>query len=139
MYDATMTEHPNAQLARRAWDAISQGDAPALRATMNEDVVWHATARGTPWAGTHKGSDAVVDFLARVGEASDVFHASLVEVLASDERVLFVFRTALRRQGRVAELDYLLLGQVRDGRFSELWTVPLDPVAIESFWAGQRF
>ena len=138
MYDATMTEHPNAQLARRAWDAISQGDAAALRATMNEDVVWHATARGTPWAGTHKGSDAVVDFLARVGEASDVFHASLVEVLASDERVLFVFRTALRRQGRVAELDYLLLGQVRDGRFSELWTVPLDPVAIESFWAGQR-
>ncbi|MBS1105223.1 MAG: hypothetical protein H6Q91_725 [Deltaproteobacteria bacterium] len=133
-----VTEHPNAQLARRAWDAISQGDAPALRATMNEDVVWRATARGTPWAGTHEGPDAVVDFLARVGEASEVFDARLVDVLVSDERVLFVFHTSLRRGGRVAELDYLLLGRVQDGRFSEMWTAPLDPVAIESFWAGQR-
>lgn len=132
-----MTEHPNAQLARRAWDAISQGDAPALRATMNEDVVWRATARGTPWAGTHQGPDDVVDFLARVGEASEVFDASLVDVLVSDERVLFVFHVSLRRGGRVAELDYLLLGRVRDGRFSEMWSAPLDPAAIESFWVGQ--
>jgi hypothetical protein len=138
MYDPTMTEHPNAQLARRAWDAISNGDAPALRDTMNEDVVWRATARGTPWAGTHQGPDAIVDFLARVGEVSDVFHASLVDVLASDERVLFVFHVSLRREGRVAELDYLLLSRVHEGRFSEMWTVPLDPATIENFWAGQR-
>jgi uncharacterized protein len=133
-----MNEHPNAQLARRAWDAISNGDGAGLRDTMNEDVVWRATARGTPWAGIHAGRDGIVDFLARVGEVSEVFHASLVDVLASDERVLFVFHVSLRREGRVAELDYLLLGRVRDGRFSELWTVPLDPATIESFWTGQR-
>ena len=138
MYDQNMTEHPNALLARRAWDAISKGDAPGLRDTMNEEVVWRATARGTPWAGTHKGPDAIVDFLARVGEVSEVFHASLVDVLASDARVLFVFHILLRRAGREAELDYLLLGRVREGRFSEMWTVPLDPAAIESFWVGQQ-
>jgi len=133
-----MTEHPNAQLARRAWDAISNGDAAALRDTMNEEVVWRATTLRTPWAGTHQGPAAIVDFLARVGEATEVFDASLVDVLVSDERVLFVFHLSLRRDGRVAELDYLLLGRVRGGRFSELWTVPLDPATIESFWAGQR-
>ena len=133
-----MIEHPNIALARRAWDASSRGDADALRDTMNADIVWHATARGTPWAGTHKGRDAVVDFLARVGEVSEVFHASLVDVLASDERALLLFHVSLRRCGRVAELDYLLLGRVRDGRFSEMWTTPLDPTTIESFWAGQK-
>ena len=132
-----MLEHPNAQLARRAWDALSRGDADALRSTMHEDIVWRATARGTPWAGTHKGRDGVVDFLARVGEAADRFQASLVDVLPSDERVLFVFHVSMRRRGRVAELDYLLLGRVRDGRFAEMWTTPLDPETIESFWAGQ--
>jgi hypothetical protein len=27
------------------------------------------------------------------------------------------------------------MGRVRDGRFAELWTVPLDPETIERFWA----
>ena len=132
-----MKEHPNALLARRAWDASSRGDADELRATMHEDIVWRATARGTPWAGTHKGRDAVVEFLARVGEVSEGFKASLVDILVSEDRVLFVFHMSLRRRGRVAELDYLLLGNVKDGLFSEMWTTPLDPATIESFWAGQ--
>jgi ketosteroid isomerase-like protein len=132
-----MDDHPNALLARRAWDASSRGDADELRATMHEDIVWRATARGTPWAGTHKGRDAVVEFLARVGEVSEGFKASLVDILVSEERVLFVFHMSLRRRGRVAEVDYLLLGSVHDGLFSEMWTTPLDPATIENFWAGQ--
>jgi ketosteroid isomerase-like protein len=130
-----MGETANVELARRAWDAISRGDSDALRDTMTEDVVWRATARGTPWSGVHKGQDAVVDFLARVGEVSDFFQAQLVDVLASSERALWVFHASFRRGGRVAELDYLLLGRVRDGRFAELWTAPLDPETIERFWS----
>jgi ketosteroid isomerase-like protein len=132
-----MDDHPNALLARRAWDASSRGDADELRATMHEDIVWRATVRGTPWAGTHKGRDAVVEFLARVGEVSEGFKATLVDILVSEERVLFVFHMSLRRRGRVAEVDYLLLGSVHDGLFSEMWTTPLDPATIENFWAGQ--
>jgi ketosteroid isomerase-like protein len=133
-----MMEHPNTLLARRAWDASSRGDAEALRATMHEDIVWRATARGAPWAGTHKGRDAVVEVLARVGEVSEGFKARLVDILVSDERVLFVFHMSLRRRGRVAEVDYVMLGTLRDGLFSEMWTTPLDPATIENFWAGQR-
>lgn len=102
---------------------------------MSPDVCWRATARGTPWVGEHRGQEAVVDMLARVGEVSDFFQAELVDVLASDDRALFVFHAVFRRRGRVAELDYLLLGRVEEGRFSELWTAPLDPAAIEQLWA----
>lgn len=130
--------HPNAQLARRAWAAISRGDAKVLRDCLTDDAVWRATAQRTPWAGVHRGPDAVVDFLARVGEASDFFQAELVDVLVSEARVLCVFHASFRRAGRVAELDYLMLGRIEDGRFAELWTAPLDPATIESFWRGQQ-
>jgi ketosteroid isomerase-like protein len=130
-----MGEKENVELARRAWDAISRGDSEALRDTMTPDIVWRATARGTPWSGVHKGQDAVVDFLARVGEVSDFFQAQLVDVLASADRVLWVFHASFRRGGRVAELDYLLLGRTRDGRLAEIWTAPLDPETIERFWS----
>lgn len=79
-----------------------------------------------------------MDLLARVGEASDFFQAELVDVLVSGARVLFVFHASFRRAGRVAELDYLLLARVEQGRFAELWTAPLDPATMESFWAGQN-
>jgi hypothetical protein len=72
---------------------------------------------------------------ARVSEG---FKARLVDILVSDERVLFVFHMSLRRRGRVAEVDYVMLGTLRDGLFSEMWTTPLDPATIENFWAGQR-
>jgi ketosteroid isomerase-like protein len=130
-----MSEHPNVRLARSAWEAISRGDAQTLLAALHPDVTWHATARGTPWFGTHRGADSVVDYLARVGEASEFFEATLEDVLASEERVLLVFHASFRRRGRVAELDYLLLARIRDGRVGEMWTTPLDPATIESFWA----
>lgn len=130
-----MSEHPNVTIARRAWEAISRGDVETLMEALDRDVVWHATARGTPWFGTHRGAESVVDYLARVGEASDFFEATLADVLASEERVLLVFHAAFRRKGRVAELDYLLLARIRDGLVAELWTTPLDPGTIEEFWA----
>jgi len=130
-----MNDHPNAQIARRAWEAISHGDVDTLLEVLDPAVVWHATARGTPWFGTHRGAEAVVDYLARVGEASEFFEATLADVLASDERVLLVFHASFRRRGRLAELDYQLLGRFENGRVAEMWTTPLDPATIEAFWA----
>lgn len=133
-----MTEHPNARLARSAWDAIARGDADTLMTLLAPDLVWHATARGTPWMGEHRGAERILDFLARVGEATDVFDAQLVDVLVSDARVMVLFHVRLGVGARSAELDYLLLARVEDGRFAEVWTTPLDPAAIESFWAWPR-
>jgi ketosteroid isomerase-like protein len=98
--------------------------------------VWNATARRTPWAGKHRGPEAILDFLARVGEVADEFRAQLIDVLASDERVLIVFHVALAIGAHRTELDYLMLARMQDGRFAEIWSAPLDPGAIEEFWSG---
>jgi ketosteroid isomerase-like protein len=126
----------NVQLLRRAWDAIARGDAEALRALVAPEVVWHATARGAPWSGEHRGAEVMLDFLARVGEVTDVFDAQLVDVLASEQRVLVVFHVHLGIGARRLEVDYLLLARVSGGLASEIWTAPLDPDALEDFWSA---
>ena len=130
-------EHPNAKIARRAWDAIARGDAVALREILAPELVWRATARGTPWAGVHQGAEAAIDMLARIGELTDVFDAELVDVLASDARALLLFRVRIAVGPRRIDVDYLLLGQIAEGRVVEVWMVPLEPGALETFWGGR--
>lgn len=130
-------EHPNAQLARRLWDAIARGDAAGVRASLAPDLVWRATARGTPWSGVHQGADAAIDMLARVGEATDVFDADVVDVLASDERVAILFRVHIAIGPRQVDLEYLMLGRVAGGVIQEVLTAPLEPAVIEAFWQGR--
>jgi hypothetical protein len=82
------------------------------------------------------GRDAAVEMLARVGEATDVFDAQLVDVLASDDRLMVLFRVRIAIGAREVELDYMLLGRVVDDVIVEVWTAALEPAAIEAFWQG---
>ena len=61
-------EHPNARIARRLWDATSEGDADAIREILAPDVRWHSYDSGI-LSGEFHGPDAVVDRLARSGDA----------------------------------------------------------------------
>jgi ketosteroid isomerase-like protein len=128
-----LAEHPNAQLARAAWQAVSMGDVDGLEQILAPDVVWHATAQA-PWRGDHIGRDAVSNFLAQIGELMEVFDARLDDLLASDARVAMLFHVRAQVAARSLEVDYLLLAQVAVGRVVEIWTLPLDPVALAAFF-----
>lgn len=128
-----MNEHPNTQLARAAWQAVSIGDVDALERIFAPDVVWHATARAF-WRGDHSGRQAVLEFLARLGESMEVFDARLDDVLVSEERVTLVFHVFAQMGTRRLEVDYLLLARVAGARVAEIWTAPLDPSALEAFF-----
>ena len=130
-----MAEHPNAQLARAAWQAVSVGNVDALERILAPDVVWHATARA-PWRGDHRGGEAVSDFLARIGEMMEVFDARLDDLLVSDERVSMVFHVRAQVASRTLEVDYLLLARVKGPHVAEIWTLPLDPAALDAFFRG---
>ena len=129
-----MGEHANADLDRRAWNAVSRADIDEIEPLFAADVVWHATGNA-PWRGDHHGLEAILDYLGQVGEMSEVFDASLIDVLASEERVLLVFHVRLERQGQTVEIDYLLLARIREEVTQEVWTCPLDPDALALFWA----
>jgi ketosteroid isomerase-like protein len=128
-----LAEHPNAQLARAAWQAVSAGNVEALERILAPDVVWHATARA-PWRGDHAGPQAVSEFLARIGELMEVFDARLDDVLVSEERLSMLFHVRAQVASRTIEIDYLLLARVQGGRAEEIWTLPLDPAALATFF-----
>jgi uncharacterized protein len=126
--------HPHALLARRAWQAVSRGDREELAALVASDVVWHATAPH-PWFGDHPGLEGAFDFLAQLGAAVEVFDATLLDVLASDERALVLFHVSAQRGGARLETDYVMIARVSGGRIVEIWTAALNARAVEAFWS----
>jgi ketosteroid isomerase-like protein len=129
-----MPAKENIELAHRGWAAVSRGDVESLQQVFDENIVWHATARGTPWAGDHVGRDAVLDFLARIGESVETFDARLDDVLASDERAALLLHVSARREHLKLEVDYQLLVRIQRSLVAEIWTSPLDPRVLETFW-----
>ena len=122
------------EVATRAWDAVSKGDVAALERLYREDIVWHVSGRG-PQSGDHRGRDAVLTYLASVGENVERFDASLEEVLVGDERIAFVMRAQARRAGRTLDATYILLARLEGGHVAELWSTALDQHAVDAFWA----
>ena len=130
-----MLDHPNALLLRQAWQAVAEGDGETLRALWDEKVVWHVTG-DSPWHGDHVGHEAIVEYLAQVGEAGEAYETSLEEVLIGDRYGAMVCHVNAKRGEVILDSGQLLLARFDDGRIVEVWTLGLDPGAINRFWQG---
>lgn len=130
----TITEHPNALLIRQSWQAVSNSDVDTLKELWAEDIVWHVTTNN-PFRGDHVGHDAVLDYLAQVGESGDSYHSTLESVMANEEYAVLVIHISTKRGEKVLDTGQLLFARFEGRRIQEVWTLPLDPVAAERFWA----
>ena len=130
-------KHPNRIIAERAWEAVATSDVASLQELWAPDIVWHVTARN-PWTGDHVGTDAVLDYLAEVGEAGEAYDAGLVDVLVSDDRVLLVCTVNARRSGRTVDTQQCMLARIADGKIAEVWTLPLEPAVLAGFWRESK-
>jgi ketosteroid isomerase-like protein len=52
-----ITEHPNAELVRRAYEAFNTADTATLTELLDESVSWHTPGR-SPLAGDREGREA---------------------------------------------------------------------------------
>ena len=130
-------KHPNAEIARRAWEAVATSDVDALNQIWAADIVWHVT-NDNPWLGDHVGPDAVLDYLADVGEAGEAYDARICDILVSDDRVLIVTSVTARRHGRQVDTQSCMLARIEDGKIAEVWTFALDPAAFVGFWEAAK-
>ncbi len=126
-------DHPNRALAERAWQAVASSDVDTLRELWTPDIVWHVTT-DNPWTGDHVGTDAILDYLADVGEAGEAYDASIEDVLVSDHHVLLLYRVRARRGRRSIDTGQCLLARIEGDQMAEVWTLPLDPAAFDEFW-----
>jgi len=127
-------EHPNAGLARRVWQAISEGDVELLAGELlAPDVVWRAHG-DNPLAVEVKGPDQVLERLARLGENVDEIHMSLLQVYANDDGAVLWSRTHAERGPKVLDGDVLVHMRIADGRVARVSAVPVDQRRSDEFW-----
>jgi ketosteroid isomerase-like protein len=129
-----MEQHPNSKLAAASWLAVSNSDVEALEKLWADDIVWHSTGRN-PWAGVYVGREAVLDYLAQVGESVETYDARLDDVLVSDDRLMLVCNMRLKHAGHEElEMNELLLARIENAKIAEVWLLALDPEAVAAYW-----
>ena len=131
-----MGEHPNAVVARRLWDAIAHADAPALRELMSEKTAWRMPGDSLV-AGIYVGADAVLDFMARVGELTDELYSDLIDIFVSDRGAVLRYVIHATRGARRLDTEHLFVIRVAEGRITEAVFAPIDQQRYDRFFSPQ--
>ena len=121
-------------VVRRYADAWRANDLQTIVDSYHDDVVFHYFG-ASPLAGTHRGKAACLTLLMQVRERTNRQLLEVSDVLVGKHRAAILARERFERDGRVLELDRLLLYAVRDGKLAECWIYDEDQRAVDEFWA----
>jgi len=121
-------------VVQRYADAWRANDLQTIVDSYHDDVVFHYFGR-SPLAGTHRGKAACLTLLMQVRERTNRQLLEVSDVLVGKNRAAILARERFERDGRVLELDRLLLYAVRDGKLAECWIYDEDQRAVDEFWA----
>jgi len=114
-----------------AWLA---GDRAALAACYHEDFTLHYFGRN-PLAGDHRGKMASLAILAEVTRRTNRKLLAVIDIMAGPERGALLVRERFERDGKIAELERLLVYAVRDGLLGECWVYDQDQALVDAFLA----
>ena len=131
-----VTEHPNAALVRRGYEAFNTADMETLTELFAESASWHTPGRG-PLAGDRVGRDAVfAQFGQYGGQTGGTFRATLQQVLTSDDgRVVGIHRNTAERNGKTLDVTCCIVFEIEDGRVVDGREHFYDLYAWDEFWS----
>jgi uncharacterized protein len=134
--DARGQEHPNALIVRSVIEGFRSGDITDFTTYAGPDVTWHFPGREGRLAGSHRGFDAVIGFLAQVVELTGgTFEMDLFDVVANDRRAIALFRGRGTREGRHLDNPTCLSMRFQEGRVVEVWEFVWDLYHVDAFWS----
>src|SRR5690242_18366859 len=97
-----MTHH-NATVTRTMVEAFMRGDLAAVGSAFADDAVWDLPGRSVV-AGTYKGRDEILGFLAKAYELSGgTLSLELIEILGSDWGAVQVQHVRANHNGRTLD------------------------------------
>lgn len=133
---STITEHPNAALVRRGYEAFNTADMETLTEIFDESASWHTPGRG-PLAGDHVGRDAVFAQFGRYGgRTGGTFRAALQRVLTDDDgRVVGIHHNTAERDGKTLDVHCSIVFEIKDGRCVSGREYVYDLYAWDEFWS----
>lgn len=130
-----MTEHENAAVARRAYDAFLGGDMATLAGLLAGDVVWHVAGLGK-LNGDYRGHEAVFGFFTRlVEETGGTFTLEVHDILANDEHTVALVTQRGSRGGRSSAEQAVHVMHLHGGQIQEFWGATTDPETTLAFWS----
>jgi len=84
-----MSEQQNVKSVQEAYAAFGQGDIPTALSYLSNDIVWEVPGPDVlPWAGVHKGQEAVTSFFQTLGANAGTEHFQPEEFIAQGEMVV---------------------------------------------------
>jgi ketosteroid isomerase-like protein len=130
------TEHPNAALVRRGYEAFNTADMETLTEILDENASWH-TPGHSPIAGDHQGRDAVFAQFGRYGgDTGGTFKAELKQVFTSaDGRVIGLHHNSAERNGKQLDTDCCLVVEIENGRMTSGREYFFDLDNWDEFWS----
>ncbi len=123
--------HPNADILRRADEAMERGDIEGFFSHYTDDVVVHF-AGSNRLAGDYRGLDQLQAGLGRFMEAMGEYTFQNHAYLADDEHGVILQRGRSVREGETREFNEVFVFHFRDGKISEMWYVPVDQAAVDA-------
>jgi len=126
-------DHTRQAISRYA-SAWLAGDRPALAACYHDDFTLHYFGRNL-LAGDHKGKAAALAVLAEVTRRTNRRLLAIIDIMAGPERGALLVRERFERDGKIAELERLLVYAVRDGLLGECWVYDQDQTLVDAFLA----
>ena len=115
-----MNEQENIQIVQDLYAAFGRGDMTAVLGQLSEDVDWHFVANQAdiPFAGCHKGHQAMLNFFSVVAQTTDIYEFGPHEVISATDRVIALGheRVGVKSTGRIFESDWVHLFTVREGK-----------------------
>jgi ketosteroid isomerase-like protein len=130
-----MNDHPNAELVRRCYRALTDADLESLAELMAPAVEWHEPGRG-PFAGDYQGPEGVLSLIREIRERSDgTFAVEIVDLLANAERAVALQEETARRNGRQLDMAAALEFEIHHGQITEVTVYHADTHHFDEFWS----
>jgi len=128
----------DAEVVRRLYAAIRDGDMTAAGSCFTPDVRWTLPGR-SPIAGTHVGWEQIRDrFLAKLSPLSGgTFRVELLDVTVGDRYVVAVQHATAALDGRTLDVTACQLIEIRDGRIARVHGHYSDQEALDAFWGAR--
>jgi ketosteroid isomerase-like protein len=131
----TTTTDQNLELVGQAYEAMSKADLPWMEAHTSPDVRFLQGGR-FPTAGEYLGREAMFshffEFMTMVGGN---FRIEAKDLLASEERVAAYIDVTIALDGHELTFDEVHLWRIADGLVVEMDAIPVDPYAVDAFFA----
>lgn len=128
-----MAAKENEKLVRTMIDAFLRGDLQTVGATFDPEAVWELPGKSVV-AGTYKGPEEIVGFLAKSFELSGgTLSLEVLDVLASDHGAAHVQRVTAENGGRRLDCVETLAHTISDGKIVHTYHRP-DQYALDAFF-----